>query len=620
MKKIILLSAILMVLLASSSVLFAQTSVSGDTLIIGPLNSDGQPLGALNEAISADTTATGERLHKVYKLQRNAQYILTEVIQGDFPLVIVADAPDDENRPPIVRCGVKQDGSSVNRWWILYDDATFKNIWVSGINLDGTGPIDWISQEVNSTHKTITYDGCIIEFPYTWWSMFADWGTNNVYKDINCIFMNIGNPTGAIWNGAIYNGGTIDSLIEKNCTFYNFGCFATNGTTFYVELDQNTFVNSVVHPVESHSDVIKVYTNNIFVNCHAFSDDKDEVKRHFDTEVKGLMNYAEIQFDPQQLDSLYGPGGAYGKNYDPNGDGTLTEGELAWTLRNNNWYYTQPIKDYWAQFPQVIPNPWMNNYNKAMFASATETSDWTWDLKKYTWADSNGNIITDPTNYDTLMIVDSTVAPQVHEPFIYFSEENTTNMDPGLVNINGTDALLAQNCINMRDDSYGLPAGDPVKFHGIDNYLAFTWPVTFDLGFTEASLLTGSDDGLPIGDLFHWFPASYDQWVIIHGTAVEDNNTSAPADFVLYSNYPNPFNPTTTIKYDINTMGNVKLTVHNVLGEQVKTLVNQVKSNGSYQVQWDGTNDLNQKVASGVYFYRLEQGNNIQINKMMLVK
>ena len=119
------------------------------------MNSQGEALGSLNEAIKADTNATGERLHKVYKLQRNAQYILTETIQADFPLIIVADQPDDSNRPPIVRCGLKEDGSSVNRWWLLYDGATLKNIWLSGINLDGTGPIDWISQEVNSQERHI---------------------------------------------------------------------------------------------------------------------------------------------------------------------------------------------------------------------------------------------------------------------------------------------------------------------------------------------------------------------------------------------------------------------------------------------------------------------------------
>ena len=227
MKKMIILSAIVMALLISSTMLFAQTTEKGDTLIVGPISViTNQPLGALNEAIEADTTATGERAHKVYKLQPNAQYILTEVIQGDFPLVIVADAPDDANRPPIIRCGLREDGSAVNRWWVIFDDATFKNLWMSGVNLDGTGPIDWISQEVNTTGKTISYEGCIVEFPYTWWAVFADWGGQNNYFVTDCFFQYIGNPTGTTWNGAVFNAPHADTMIVRNSTFFDFGCFA----------------------------------------------------------------------------------------------------------------------------------------------------------------------------------------------------------------------------------------------------------------------------------------------------------------------------------------------------------------------------------------------------------
>jgi hypothetical protein len=610
MKKMSLFLAVAVLLVFCASV-FAQNVSKGDTLIVSPADENGAPLlGALNMAIHGDTTGTGERVHKVYKLLRNAQYILTEVIQADFPLKIVADDPDDTHRPPIIRCGLNADGGNVNNWWHIYDDAYFKNIWASGINLDGTGPIAWITQTVNASGKTIHYDGCILEAPYTWWAMFTDNGGRNVYKINNCIFKNVGNPTGAIWNGAVFNSGNSDSVIIKNSTFYKFGCFAAKGG-FYTEIDHCTFVNSVVHPIDSHEHVIRKYTNNLFVNCHAYSDDFDEISRHFDVEVKGLMNYAEIQWDPQKLDSLYGPGGEYNKNYDPNGDGELTEGETVWELKNNNWFYTQPIKDYWAQFDNVVPNPWMNNYNKAMFESSDETSVWTWDLKVYIWADSAGNIIENPEKKDTLMIVDSTIVAQTHEPFRFFMEENTMNVDPGIVDMQTTDELLAQNCINIRKESAGEEV-TPVKWHNVDNYLAFTWPLEFDLSYTNTSLQTAGTDGMPIGDVYHWFPEQY-------STAVEKRAVT-PDDFALEANFPNPFNPTTTINYKLNTTGNVKLTVYNMLGKEVKTLVNQDKTAGSYSVQWDGTNNGGAKVSSGVYFYRLEMGNQAKMHKMLLVK
>jgi len=83
----------------------------------------------------------------------------------------------------------------------------------------------------------------------------------------------------------------------------------------------------------------------------------------------------------------------------------------------------------------------------------------------------------------------------------------------------------------------------------------------------------------------------------------------------LYNNYPNPFNPSTDIKYEINKNVMVKLVIYNILGQEVKTLVNELKKAGSYKVKFDGSN-----LASGVYFYRLEAGDFVEAKKMVLVK
>lgn len=601
----LMIATIVVAILISGTMLFSQTESKGDTLIIGPLNSLGEPLGALNEAIKADVDASGARIHKIYKLQRNAQYILTEAIQADFPLVIVADKPDDNNRPPIVRCGLKEDGSSVNRWYVLFQGATFKNIWFSGVNLDGNGPVDWISMEVNGQKHRYIYDGCILEFPFTWWAMFADWGLNNTYILTNSICQYIGNPSGATWNGAVFTGGTMDSVIERNNTFFDFGCYAWNGQPFYLEIDHNTFVNCMMHPIMSHNKVIAKYTNNLFVNCHAFSDDQDEIRRHHDVEVKGLMNYAETQWNRQLLDSLYGPGGDYGKTYDPNGDGQLTEGELVWELKNNNWYYTQPIKDYWAQFPQVSPNPWMNNYNKALFASNSLTENWTWNLKAYIWADSDGVVVPNPSSYDGLHVADSTVVPETHEPFKFFIEENTTNVDPGIKDMNGTDALLAQNCINIRTSWSGGTVTNPVNFHGVSDYLAFTWPLDYDLSYTNSALENAGTDGKPVGSL-QWWPE--------YATDIK-STTVIPNAFRLEQNYPNPFNPSTTIHYSIANNTNVQLKVYNVLGAEVATLVDKSQIAGDYKVTFDAS-----KLSSGVYFYQLTIADQTFTRKMTVMK
>ncbi|HPT72179.1 MAG TPA: T9SS type A sorting domain-containing protein, partial [Candidatus Cloacimonadota bacterium] len=102
-------------------------------------------------------------------------------------------------------------------------------------------------------------------------------------------------------------------------------------------------------------------------------------------------------------------------------------------------------------------------------------------------------------------------------------------------------------------------------------------------------------------------------------TANEDN-IQVPNIFALERNYPNPFNPSTTIRYAIKDQGRVTLRVYNVKGQLVNTLVNDIKSPGKYSLIFDGTDTFGKSLASGVYFYRLSSGNQTVTNKMILVK
>ena len=93
-----------------------------------------------------------------------------------------------------------------------------------------------------------------------------------------------------------------------------------------------------------------------------------------------------------------------------------------------------------------------------------------------------------------------------------------------------------------------------------------------------------------------------------------------PSDFVLMQNYPNPFNPQTTIQYSLPAAQQVKLTIYNIMGQQVITLVNEPQAAGSYKVVWDGRNQRGQVVPSGLYFYRLEAGDFKAQKRMLLLK
>ena len=98
------------------------------------------------------------------------------------------------------------------------------------------------------------------------------------------------------------------------------------------------------------------------------------------------------------------------------------------------------------------------------------------------------------------------------------------------------------------------------------------------------------------------------------------NEDFIPSEFALYNNYPNPFNPVTTLRYDLAEDALVNIIIYNVLGSQVKTLINQTQDAGYRSVIWDATNDYGKPVSAGIYLYQIQAGEYMQTKKMVLLK
>ena len=152
------------------------------------------------------------------------------------------------------------------------------------------------------------------------------------------------------------------------------------------------------------------------------------------------------------------------------------------------------------------------------------------------------------------------------------------------------------------------------------------------INWTSGSSLTIDTSEWSVGSEYIFNPPGgieYDPiWggpLIISGTAVvEQIPGELPSSFQLNQNFPNPFNPSTEIKYDLPTRAKVLLKVFNLLGQEVATLVDEDKLAGNYSATWDGRSDSGAPVASGIYFYKLiaETDNNefVETKKMMLLK
>jgi hypothetical protein len=90
--------------------------------------------------------------------------------------------------------------------------------------------------------------------------------------------------------------------------------------------------------------------------------------------------------------------------------------------------------------------------------------------------------------------------------------------------------------------------------------------------------------------------------------------------FILRPAFPNPFNPVTTIRYDLLQQLDIKVTIYNILGEPIITLVDQIQNPGSHQVNWYTCDEYGNQVAAGIYLYRIDAGKRSQYGKLVLIR
>jgi hypothetical protein len=157
-----------------------------------------------------------------------------------------------------------------------------------------------------------------------------------------------------------------------------------------------------------------------------------------------------------------------------------------------------------------------------------------------------------------------------------------------------------------------LPGGPGIDFDALDN--------AYVTDFTVDSLYVYSDNhdhiaAFLVGD-GPLSVALYDPAL----TSLSGQNLAKLNTFKLFQNYPNPFNPETIIPFEISSRQMVKLEIFNALGQPVRTLINQVKSAGSYQAKWNGEKKEGIRVSSGIYFYRLQVGHLTKTKTMQVLR
>jgi hypothetical protein len=124
------------------------------------------------------------------------------------------------------------------------------------------------------------------------------------------------------------------------------------------------------------------------------------------------------------------------------------------------------------------------------------------------------------------------------------------------------------------------------------------------------------------------YPDGADTWQFMNPTpgmanTVElslNNNIVMPDQYILHQSYPNPFNPVTTLRYDLPENSFVNITIYDMLGKEIKTLINQTQDAGYRSVIWNATNNYGKPVSAGIYLYQIQAGEYMQTKKMVLLK
>jgi len=553
--------------------LFLQLKAQAPDTVRIPYNVNDPP-GTINNAIQGDTLANGNRVNpnRWYKLDRGGFYLLNgwiTVKQGTHIRIIGEPAPasGQDLGPAVIMPGAVT-GVYYTQNFDSFGDLTLKNVWM--FMVDNSGALYWnqlFFENVNNLHGT--FDNVIFDWDIA--PTIRVQGQHFVGKFTNSIFRNLIDPS-QWWSGRqIYfeAGSTGDTIWSENNTFENMGfVYQTQGRpvhrTYY---NHNTFVNiSKFSLQESDYWTWLVCTNNLFINNH-FTGERasDRIGQDKDQFLWGQVI---------NVDSL--PGGAVN-----DGTETVTEMQRVIFYSNNN-VYTEP----WFQ-------TFYDAYNDTVPVSNIER----WILPEPEMSER------------TTTFFDGTY------PHPFIKRANIYSEDPGFkVAPTNKDSIL-----KFLKDEYSIGANTNWGF----NYdLSAVWPLKEKLDYSNATLKTAGFRGYPLGDL-NWFPEqkatwkSEDDWAVINPllSVKQIPGGTTPTNYALNQNYPNPFNPSTQITYSVAKKGFVSLKVYDITGKEIATIFAGEQEAGEYKASFNGST-----LASGVYLYRLEAGNQSISKKMVLMK
>jgi len=539
---------------------------------------------SLDVIINSDTTVGGLQAHKVYKLvtvDTTYLYLAAASVKSNITVIGVLGA---NGRPPCIQPGLRQDNSLSTNIFNLNGAGTvgiFKNLYIFDLAPDNSytdGTNDWW---ITADNVKLYVDNCIVE--ENRYQVFAFQGAHDDIFVTNCKFRNCVDPTN--WFGSsivacAYPSNTpADSIVVKYCTFLCVNSRAAttgnDGVVNYFEFSHNSYVYNFTEDLRMFSVVRGKFDDNIFYSLYAGAQPVSEYWFWF--EVFSAETNSLVDFDTLTvaMDSTFDPADAGQANWR-----MMAEAKRVIEVKDNLYFWPKKLTDFWTAWDDTAHGgdslytaPWINNRTMNMLTDKTHWPN----------CSQSGNLNVDP-GFGT------SVANVI----------DNAGGTPGVVGLTSYVARIRSN--GTARDIWGY---QPNSVSG-NNWVP-PWPLPEQTsGALAYSASLTAPDGKPYGDPY---------WFTLSPTAVKQQSSAIPTKFDLSNNYPNPFNPSTTIKASLAKDGLMSLNVYNMLGQLVKVVDQGNKPAGEYlyTVNMD-------HFASGLYFYTLRQGNNVITKKMLLLK
>ncbi len=550
----------LLLMLFLSMGLFSQTHAQ-TYIDVAP---DNYPVerGNLNRAVE-EHGAEGV----IFRLERDAVYWTDGVmVNVDYELVI--EAEEGDGHIPIMRPAVDMDFQSYE-FAQSEHNLTIRNVYLGGLDDQGNwrGRIRLRTDDTRMTLEGIymDYNGCIL--------IRTD-GENISLFASDSQFRHIGQTTdpscGRVWDS---RGNNVDSIVFVNNTMYlgtHFPLRTFGGTVNYMEMNHNTIVDWGYH-LEIGLTKELVFTNNHMINIGWRGPSGRDGVGYADHSILTFMEADPIEaFNDEDRNLI---------------------------IRNNNLgsmrpEYVQMLQDHWDAH-------WQAEGDSVAFTEEPAARPFIHDQ------------VMDTTGYNLMAM-----GVLVYEDNILEEESELQFTDrPDWQNVvEYQTAYLADPSQTLPlpwDRRETLDGDDDVPpfsgAQGVDQWRDFSYS-------TSAQSYTAGIGGLPIGDL-NWFPDKKAEWEAME-TSVEDVAAiEQPEAFTLVGNYPNPFNPTTNIEYQLAETMDVTMTVFNSLGQKVDQVALGTQSAGTHSVSYDAS-----QLSSGMYIVRMDAGNLTQSIKITLIK